>query len=649
MRLKYLLSLFIIYLFHPTIGTAQRVMENLDRGIVAINQGSGKVYVSWRLLGTDPEDIAFNLYRVAGNKERVKLNKQPLTRTTDFQDQGINLNQAISYFVKPILKGKEQAASASFTVVANASVQPYLSIPLQIPAAGEINGEKFTYSANDASVGDLDGDGEYEIVLKWDPSNAKNPPQTGLTGNQILDAYKLDGTRLWRIDLGKNVRSGAAYTQFLVYDFDGNGRAEIICKTADGTLDGTGKAIGDANKDWRKLSPASDPMYGKVAEGPEYITVFDGLTGAALASATYVPTRYPLNGWGGIGGNGGNDNTASRSDRFTAGVAYLDGKLPSAVMVRGWYGRTVVAAWDYRNGQLTQRWVFDSEIGENPYSGMGNHSLSVADVDQDGKDEICVGAMTVDDNGLGLYTTGLRHGDALHLSDLDPARPGLEVFGVHESEGKTEALQTPGVAQFDARTGEILFSLAPGVDVGRGLAADIDPRHPGLENWGGPGGLRNAQGKTISAKTPVSTNFAVWWDADLTRELLDKNYIDKWNWQVETTTRLLLTTGCSANNGTKATPCLSADLLGDWREEVIWKSADSQELRLYTTTIPAETRLYTLMHDPQYRLSIAWQNVSYNQPPHPGFYLGAGMAKPPRPFIEVTKTNPGKKLNTNFK
>ncbi|MEI6950024.1 rhamnogalacturonan lyase [Paraflavisolibacter sp. H34] len=609
-------------LLAPKAG-AQRVMEKLGRGLVALRTGDS-VYLGWRLLAGDPKGTAFNLYRSTGGKTAVKLNKQPLTGATNFVDATADPAQAHTYTVMALVKGQELPGEP-FTVAAGAPAGPYLSIPLQVPAGGEVAGSPFTYSANDASVADLDGDGQYEIVLKWDPSNAKNPPQLGPTGHQLLDAYTLDGTRLWRIDLGKNIRSGAAYTQFMVYDLDGDGRAEVVCKTADGTLDGQGKVVGDPTKDWRNLDPSHKGFYGKVAEGPEYLTVFDGRSGAALATALYTPDRYPLDGWGGIGGNGGNDRTASRSDRFTACVAYLDGKLPSVVMVRGWYGRSVLSAWDWRNGQLTQRWIFDSKDAQNPYSGMGNHNLSVADVDGDGKDEVCIGAMTVDDNGHGLYTTGLRHGDALHLADLDPRRPGLEVFGIHESEERTLALNTPGVAQFDAKTGEILWSLAPGVDVGRGVAADIDPRHPGFENWGGPGGLRDVHGKTISEKMPSSTNFLVWWDDDLTRELLDGNHIDKWDWKTSTTRRLLTAEGCVSNNGTKATPCLSADLFGDWREEVIWRSADNSELRIYTTVIPSSRRLTTLMQDPVYRLAIAWQNSSYNQPPHTGFYLGAGM------------------------
>lgn len=625
---------------HPSPGPG-RVMEKLDRGAVAVNTGNNKVYIGWRLLADDHPGVAFNVYRITKNGSTVKLNAKQITNSTNFTDSTADLTKQNAYSIRPIVNDREGSV-AYCMLQANSPVQQYISVPLQIPSAGEIMGSAYTFSANDASVGDLDGDGEYEIILKWNPSNAKNPPQTGFTANTIIDAYKMDGKLLWRIDLGKNIRSGACYTQFMVYDFDGDGKAEMMCKTADGTIDGKGKIVGDSTKDWRTYGDEKGNMYGKIANGPEYITVFSGSTGEALATANYIPDRYPLDGWGGIGGNGGNDNTASRPDHFTAGVAYLDGRLPSLVFVRGWYGRSVLAAWDWRDGKLSSRWVFDSKDKDNPYSGMGNHSLTVADVDNDGKDEICIGAMTVDDNGKGLYTTGLRHGDALHLTDLDPSNPGLEVFGIHENEGKTIALMTPGVAQFDARTGKILFSLAPGVDVGRGVAADIDPRYPGFENWGGPGGLRDTKGKTISDKTPSSTNFVIWWDDDLTRELLDGNHIDKWDWNTAETKRLLTAEGCVSNNGTKATPVLSADLFGDWREEVIWKTADSKELRIYTTTIPSSRRFYTFMHDPQYRLSIAWQNTSYNQPPHTGFYFGEGMKKLPKPTIQFPKNIPAR-------
>jgi rhamnogalacturonan endolyase len=633
-------------------------MEHLGRGIVAVRSSETAVYVGWRLLGTDPAEVAFNVYRSTNGSAPARLNAKPLALTTDFVDTTADLSQANAYTVRPVRAGRELAASAPATLRAHAPIQQFLTVPLQRPPGGAVEvpagarTSNFTYSPNDSSVGDLDGDGEYEIVVKWDPSNARDTASPGLSGRVLLDAYRLDGTRLWRIDLGRNVRAGAHYTQFIVFDLDGDGRAELACKTADGTVDGQGRVAGDAKKDYRSLEvqtdglqvkDASDRRYGKVLAGPEYFTIFDGLTGAALATTAYIPSREPQDGWGGIGGNGGTDNNGNRVDRFLAGVAYLDGRLPSVIMARGYYGRSVLAAWDWRRGQLTSRWVFDSGSAPPPYpnpaaspfSGQGNHSLSVADVDGDGRDEIVYGAMVVDDDGKGLFSTGLRHGDALHAGDFDPDRPGLEVFGIHENEEATAALNTPGLALFDARTGQIVWSLLPGADVGRGLAADVDPRHRGHELWtNAPAGLRDARGTRI-ADAPPTVNFAVWWDADPLRELLDGNWIGKWQWSSGTLDRLLTATGASANNGSKATPALAADILGDWREEVIWRSDDNESLRIYTTTIPASNRIHTLMHDSQYRVAIAWQNVGYNQPPHPSFYLGDGMRPPPHPRISV--------------
>ncbi|WP_229972535.1 rhamnogalacturonan lyase [Pontibacter harenae] len=588
------------------------MIENLDRGVIAINQGEGKVYVGWRMFGTDPADIAFNLYRASGGNAPVKLNKAPITESTNFVDEGVDLGQPSSYFVKPVLKGKEKGKSESFTLAAKAPVQQYLSITLQTPAG---------YTPNDASVGDLDGDGTYEVILHQ-AGRGRDTPSNGFTDEPIFQAYKLDGTLLWTINLGKNIREGAHYTQFIVVDMDGDGIAEFACKTADGTVDGQGKVIGNAEADWRDAN-------GKILQGPEYFTVFNGRTGAALATADYLPGRGNLCGWGGVGGNGGNDCDGNRADRFVAGAAYLDGKLPSVLMCRGYYGRSVIAAWDYRNGKLSTRWVFDSQDGGNPYSGMGNHGLSIADVDDDGKDEIIYGAMVVDDNGKGLFTTGLRHGDALHVTDLDPSRPGLEVFGVHENEEHTSG---PGAALYDAKTGEILWTGLDGKDAGRGVAADIDPDNPGAEMWfSGSRGLLNLKGERIG-DNPPSTNFLVWWDGDLTRELLDGNHIDKYK-----VGRLFTAEGCVSNNGTKSTPALSADILGDWREEVILRTKDNKELRIFTTTIPTAHRMPTLMHDPQYRMAIAWQNVAYNQPPHPSFYISEDMEPAKRKAVKLTR------------
>lgn len=601
-------------------------MENLGRGVVAVRTGASSVYVGWRLLGLDPSTIAFNVYRGS-----TKLNASPITATTNFVDNGATFGSALTYTVRPVLNGVEQAASAGFTLPANAATQQFLNIPLQVPQGGKTpDGVSYTYTAGDASVGDLDGDGEYEIVVKWDPSNAKDNSQAGLTGNVFLDAYKLNGKRLWRIDLGRNIRAGAHYTQFIVYDLDGDGKAEVACKTADGTISGTGQVIGNGSADWRDLTPnPASGRIGYVLHGPEFLTVFNGQTGAVLATTNYIPGRGKDSDWG--------DNYGNRVDRFNAAVAYLDGVHPSLIMLRGYYTRTAIVAWDFRDGKLTQRWHFDTRTADlsKPDAGMansehmGNHQVSIGDVDGNGTDEIIFGALCINSDGTKRYTTGLGHGDAFHVSDMDPDHPGLETYGPHEV---PSLYGNNGSEMHDAKTGAVLWGASGNAqDVGRGVAFDIDPRHRGYEAWSSVGGLFTCKGQLISNTKPPSTNFGVWWDADPLRELLDRNHIDKWDWNTGTAKRLLTATECTSNNGTKATPALSADILGDWREEVIWRTNDSTALHIYTTTIPATNRMYTLMHDRMYREAIAWQNSAYNQPPHPSFYLGDGMSAPPKP------------------
>ncbi len=587
-------------------------MESLGRGVVAIRQADGNVFVGWRLLGTDADGIAFNLYRSTASGSPVKVNPEPLNDATHLVDSGATSKEALSYFVKAVRDGRESEPSASFNLPANAPIRPYLSIPLQtLPG----------HTPNDASVGDLDGDGEFEIILKQVMRERDNS-QAGTTGETKLEAYKLDGRFLWRINLGKNIREGAHYTQFMVYDLDGDGKSEIVCKTADGTIDGKGTPIGDASADHR------DPQ-GFILKGPEFLTVFNGETGKALATTDYIPAR------GGHGDAWG-DNRGNRVDRFLGAVAYLDGSRPSVIMCRGYYTRTVLAAWNWRDGKLSNVWTFDSDDGtpgNRAYRGQGNHNLRVGDIDGDGKDEIVYGACVIDDNGKGLYSTGLGHGDAIHLSDIDPDRPGLEVFDIHE-----RPRHSNGAEFRDARTGTLIWGK-PSPDVGRGVTLDIDPRHRGYEMWAsgqGLNGVWNVKGESVSDRKPRSCNFGVWWDGDLLRELLDSNRITKWNWMEGTETNLVTAENCSSNNGTKSTPTLCADILGDWREEVIWKTSDGKELRIYSTTIPTTHRLATLMHDPIYRLSVAYQNVGYNQPTQTGFYLGDGMAPPPRLSI-VTK------------
>ncbi|WP_179089126.1 rhamnogalacturonan lyase [Paenibacillus odorifer] len=608
--------LVIIWFLVFTLGTAAfgslssvsaaaaRQAEKLNRGLVAVKVSSG-VFVSWRLLGTEELSVSFNLYR-----NGTKVNVTPITDSTNYQDNAGTASS--SYTVRAIVGGIEQSDSPAANVWAN----NYLDVPIQIPAGGTTpDGVSYTYSANDASVGDLDGDGEYEIVLKWDPSNSKDNSQSGYTGNVYLDAYKLNGTRLWRIDLGKNIRAGAHYTQFLVYDFNGDGKAEVVCKTADGTVDGVGVTIGNASADYRNSS-------GYILTGPEYLSVFSGQTGKALTTIDYVPARGTVSSWG--------DNYGNRVDRFLAGVAYLDGVHPSIIMARGYYTRTVVVAFDWNGSALTRKWTFDSNSSTNAgTAGQGNHSLSVADVDNDGKDEIIYGALTIDNNGATLYNTGLGHGDALHVGDLNPNRPGLEVFKVMENTSSPY-----GAAVWDAANGMVLWGVYTGKDTGRGMAADIDPNYPGEEVWAHGVGLYSITGTKISSTMP-SVNFGIWWDGDLSRELLDGVKIDKWNPASNSVTNLLTGASVASNNSTKATPSLQADLLGDWREEAIWRKSDNSALRIYTTTNITTNKIYTLMHDPVYRLSIAWQNTAYNQPPHTGFFLGNGMPTVSKPNIYV--------------
>lgn len=579
-----------------------RQAERLDRGVVAVPQADGSVYVGWRLLATDAEGIAFNVYRGPVGGPWQRLNETPVTQTTDCLDRAADLAAPSVYRVRPVLAGTELSEEGSFSLPASPASVPYLSIPMQTP-----NG----YHPNDASVGDLDGDGRYEIVVHM-VGKGGDVGADGPRTEPVFDAYRLDGVRLWRIHLGRNVREGAHYSPFVVYDLDGDGRAEFACRTADGTVDGQGVVIGDPQADWRNAR-------GVILRGPEFLTVFDGLTGRALATTNYIPPRHPTHPldpspaqikevWG--------DDYGNRSERYLACAAYLDGIRPSLVLCRGYYTRSVLAAWDWRDGRLTQRWVFDSADGtpgHAAYAGQGTHCLTVADVDADGRDEIVYGSCTVDDNGQGLYTTGLGHGDALHVSDLDPDRPGLEVWQCHESGGN-------GATCRDARTGQVLFQRRAAKDMGRACTGDILAEHPGCEVWGSTGcPLLTCKGAEIGP-APRQINFVIWWDGDLLRELLDGITIGKHGGPV-----LLTAEGCAANNSTKATPCLQADLLGDWREEVLWRTADNRSLRLYTTTIPARQRLITLMHDPQYRLSVAWQNAAYNQPPHTSFFLGEGM------------------------
>jgi rhamnogalacturonan endolyase len=648
----------------PVFG--QRQMENVSRRVIAVHQSTTQVYVGWRLFATDSPSIAFNLYRSTDGGAAVKLNATPLTATTDYVDTSFTATLSNAYFVRPVLHGQELAASPAYTLPANSPVQQYISIPLQVPptpahssCGGTTSGG--SYTANDGTVADLDGDGEYEYIVKWDPSDSRDNASTGCSSPQILDAYKLDGTRLWRINLGPNIRSGAHYTQFMVYDLDGDGMAEVVMKTADGTIDGLGHVIGSSTALWVDTVSTS-PTFGKVETGPEYLTIFNGTTGAAMDTVNYDPPRGNANAWNGPGGNCGHDNSGNRVDRFLAGVAYLDGVHPSAVMARGYYGRSTMAAWDWKNGHLTEHWFYDSGLGAvlnpdgtwaynittNLFTGEGDHYMTVADVDNDGKDDIVYGSMVVNSDGTGRYGTGLWHGDAMHVSRFSPdPHSDLMFYGVHEHAAVCPGT-TPGYGTdlHNARTGAIIVGTNLGVlnDYGRGMIAVLDPLSSMAYMWGGTG-LVGIDGNTFSSNTPASTNFGIWWDADLARELEDGTSVTKYNVNTHATTTLLSASGVTSNNGTKSDPVLTADIFGDWREEVIYRTSSSPiALRIYISTIPAANRLPTLMQDPEYRLAVTNQNVAYNQPPWPSFYIGPGMATPPAPNI-VTQASAGVALD----
>ena len=629
--------------------TPMEQMENIDRAPVALPASNGKgIFISWRLLGTDNPNTTFDIIRngttiVSGSK------------TTNFTDNEGTTTSSYEIAVKN--NGNETERTTAFTPWGNIFLRQTLDRPDggSTPAS-----ETYTYSPNDCSIGDIDGDGQYELFVKWDPSNSKDNSQKGFTGNVFIDAYKLDmtseqPTRLWRIDLGVNIRAGAHYTQFLVYDFDGDGKVEMICKTAAGSKDGKGNYVSDAatdesikavdnTKDWRNSS-------GKVTGGQEWLTVFNGETGEAIHTIYYNPNRN-----GGVGGEAGwtknwddrsgktDKDYGNRGERYLAAVAYLDGPKsnPSAVMLRGYYTYSYIWAVDFDGKELATKWLHASDTkttytvtngdgtsktytaplptgrtsGSRTAYGNGNHNLSVGDYDGDGCDEITLGASAINNDGTLLYSTGYGHGDALHVGDIDPDRPGMEVFTVHEESAY-------GWDLHDAATGTIICNSDGASDNGRGIASDLIASNRGYEfSSSNDRSQRNAKGDVVSTKS-TSLNFRCYWNGDLQDELLDGNVMDTWNGSSVTRLLTLSNYGNSSTcNSTKKTPNLTADLLGDWREEVIlWDSTDGCTLNIFTTNIATEYAIPTLMHDHTYRMAVAWQNSGYNQPPHVGYFL----------------------------
>ena len=636
-----------------------RQYEKLSRGVTAVKTAEG-VFVSWRVLGTDTPDCTFNIYR-----DGKMINERPLSVSNFTDDKGTETSE---YVVKTVAGNKEIETTAPVKPWANfcktikivppvednrinpesrnpfgdtvqGGQRPKMRAPdgmktrfpdWQMPSKRRWQPATHKYSPSDCSVADVDGDGDYELILKWDAHNSHDNAHTGFTDPTYLDCYDLNSPEdscklLWRICLGKNIRSGAHYTQFLAYDFDGDGKAELACKTAPGTIDGQGKAVllaGD-DKDADYVGKEGR-VTGMIVDGPEYLTVFKGDTGEEIATVPYIPGRKDIDDWG--------DDHFNRSERYLACVAYLDGEHPSMVFCRGYYTQSNIAAFDFDGKNIKLRWLYQSlKRGKDEAYGQGAHSVAVGDVDNDGCDEIIYGSATIDHNGKFMSSTGLGHGDALHLGDLLPDRPGLEVFMVHESKTAN------GCAEIhDPGTGEILWreDSQTGEDNGRGVAMDFFAGNKGYEWWSlGSNNIFTADkssGKKLATLAKGSrrpTNFRVYWDGDLQDEPYDGNTIYKpvasEGDEATVDFKPLLKLNGSSCNGTKNTPNLLADILGDWREEIILYDRETcDKLYIYTTTTPTDYRVPTLMHDHIYRMSVAWQNVCYNQPPHLGYYLG---------------------------
>lgn len=607
------------------------------RGLVSVKAAEG-IFASWRSM---PEDEGTEEFILMRNGREVYRG----SKTCYMDESG-----------KPGDKYSLKVAGSETNESTLASATEYIELKLNAPEVQNLpNKQVAFYSANDMSLGDLDGDGEPELVVKWYPDNAQDNANDGITGCTYLDGYDINyetmtASLMWRIDLGINIRSGAHYTQYQVWDYNGDGKAELICKTADGTTtyDGNLSETGHVGAvSMSELDPALDGRKqaydfrqytgrkGRIVLGEEYLTAFDGATGCIIDTVEYIPDRgpyleeqgiYDTSMWGIKGGVAAetNDGYANRADRFLAGTAYLDEGNACAIFARGYYGRTAVTAWKLVDNRLTLKWYFDAD-SFSKYAAQGNHQLSINDVDGDGLDEIVYGALCLDHDGTVLYSTGLGHGDAMHVSDFNNDGK-LEVFSVHEEKGAEYSVEL-----HDAATGEILWGVALGKDVGRGLAADIDPNYEGAEMWSASRGVTaDCKGNVIYEKKP-SVNFALFWDGDLLQELFDSNdskelipQIQKWNYNEQKLEVLLQADGTLCNNGTKANPCLIADFLGDWREEVIVRDAeDASKIRIYTTTYDTDYVFTGLLFDRTYREGIAWQNTGYNQPAHLPYTLSA--------------------------
>lgn len=590
-------------------------VEALNRGLIAANTGSG-MFISWRSLATDKAGTTFKLY-----KNGSLLSEFGSDAATNYIDAGGKATDV--YTIETYVNGTKTGEAEQAAVLANKNSGQsgaYFDIPLDVPSDLTMpDGTTCSYKPNDASVGDVDGDGEYEIILKWDPSNSQDNSKDGYTGNVYFDCYKLSGKKLWRIDLGINIRAGAHYTQFMVYDYDGDGKAEIVCKTADGSTDGQGNVIGDAGKDYRSSA-------GRILSGPEYLSLFDGETGKVLDTVDYKPGRGTVSNWG--------DGYGNRVDRFVAATAYLSGSTPSVIMGRGYYTRMALTAYDVIDDKLVERWAFDTGHDSSvPGYGDGNHNCMPADVDGDGKDELVMGSAVIDDNGTLLYTSGLSHGDAMHVGDFDPNNPGVEIFMCHEESGAGY-----GISLRDGKTGNMLFRETASGDTGRCIADNLIAGNSSAEIVGSHNGVvYDTSGNVVcnwSDITKWGQNSVIYWTGSLERCVMDRTMIDQYG-----SGRVFTGDGVTSNNSSKSNAAISCDLFGDWREEVIFPTSDGSALRVFSTTFATDYKIYTLMQNPQYRAQVAGQNVAYNQPPHTDYFIGTGFDLPELPNVYKPDAN----------
>ena len=541
-----------------------RIEESMGRGIVTLPKADGTIYVGWRLLKDDPEGVAFNVHRRTGPEGSVKLTATPLSQTTDFVDEHPVAGVQNFYVIVPVVDGKEGQHSAIASATPSSKGKDYVSI--------ELDGD---HKFQKCGIADLNGDGVYDYVIKQPNGNVdpyikywKPSPET-----YKIEAYLADGTFLWRHDMGWSIERGIWYSPYVVYDLDGDGKAEVCLKAGEG-------------------DPRDED--GHVSSGPEYLLILDGMTGKEKARATW-PDRdaFP------------NYNYASRNQ---LAVAYLDGKTPSLIIVRGTYNVIVAIAYEYRDGKLRELWRWnEAEEGGRRYRGQGAHSMHAVDIDNDGRDEVFLGSAVLDDNGVGLWTTQMGHPDHHYVGDIDPSRPGLEVYYGIETRAKKN-----GCCLVDARTGEFLW----GIDVptrhvhATGMCSDIDGSVPGIEAYSSDTDaekksnvrwLFDAKGNVLRDDLDWGFGFkAVYWDADLQRELLRGRRIFDYG-SDDTILNI------------EGSVVAYADVLGDWREELIVSVPG--ELRIYTTTIPARNRHVCLMQDPLYRLDVCVQAMGYTQCP----------------------------------